>query len=339
MKPFQSTFLLAVFSTALAVTASPEYPEGSSERDAVWQSASSWEASGSFTVGNHGVPYDYDPVLLSLGRAVYADLQQARQAALNKEAANLWVSLQEARDTIQQLRIPSRLMALETQLRVIRNDLEDRGKALDDDLWVPVDAEIDEVLVYAPEEVKRKARTAVREGRAAAGKGDRGSAAAQLDVVTSSLKYSLGIFPLHEAERGLDAAEGAASLPKPDWAGALKAIQSVLAEFHWYTHLPTHELLAAYHDLVSAYALASDPGFRPEQKQQELDYLAKAEKRLGNTPAGGPLAEEIRDQIGKHDASASDVKLLLGRLQAQILLERQGVGGRHRDVPGHPPAR
>jgi hypothetical protein len=339
MKLFHGTFLVAALSTAVLVMASPRDPEDSGDRDVEWQPASAWEYTGLFTVGNHGIPSNYDPVLLSLGRSVYADLQQARQAALNKEAANLWVSLQEARETIHRLRLPSRLMALESQLRVIRNDLKDSGKALDEDLWVPVEAEIDEVLVYAPEEVKARTRAAVRAGRAAAGRGDRENAAAQLDVVTSSLKYSLGIFPLHEVERGLDTAEAAASLPKPDWAGALEAIQRMLAAFHWYTHAPTHGLLAAYNDMVSAYALASDPDFRPVQKQQVLDYLVKAEKNLRDTPGGEALAEETQALIGKGNAPASDIKLLLGKMQSQMRLEHQRVEGRPPDVPAHRPAR
>ena len=58
---------------------------------------------------------------------------------------------------------------------------------------------------------------------------------AQLDVVTSSIQYSLGMFPLQKVKEDLDAARATASLSKPDWAGTLEAVQSALAAFHWYT--------------------------------------------------------------------------------------------------------
>ncbi len=335
MNPVRKTLFLVPVAAAMLTMSSPQSVADSAGRGSVWQPTPAWEYNGLFTVGDDGVQLSYDPLLLSLGRSVYADLQEARQAALAKEATNLRVSLMEARDTIHRLRLPSQLMALDAQLRVIRNDLKDTRKALDTDLWVPVETEIDEVLVYAPEAVRAKTKEAIGKGKAAAGKGDRETASAQLDVVTSSLQYSLGAFPLDKVKRDLDAAWATASLPKPDWAGTLEAVQSALATLHWFTRIPAHSLLTAYNDVVRAYVLASGPRLRPEQKQKVLDYLAKAKKNLSNTPGETPLAEETKALIDKVDPHASDIKLLLGDLQSQIQLERQRAEDQYWDAIGH----
>jgi len=304
---------------------------GVSAGERVWESPSMWEGGGSLAVGNHGVPERYDPLLLSLGRSVYADLQRARLSALNKESTNLQVALQEARDTIHRLESPSQVMALDAQLQIIRNDLKDRSKDMDDELWVPVDAEIDEVQVYVPDELKPGLREAVNKGMAAARAGDRKTATAQLDVVTSSMQYSLGIFPLHKVKEDLDVAWATASLQKPDWAGALEAVQSALAAFHWYTRQSAHHLLAACNDVVSAYVLATSPRFRPDQKQQVLDYLSSAERELNRAPGDSSLAEEVEELIDKLEPQGSDIKALLNNIQARMQDERQNAANRHRN--------
>jgi hypothetical protein len=299
------------------------------------QSASDWLDPDWSQVDVQRIPLRYDPLLLQLGRSVYADLQQARQAALDKEVTNLRVALQEARAAIHRLQLPPELMALEAQLRVIRNDLKDKSKEPDQELWVPVAADIDRALVYAPEALKAKARKAIRKARAATSQGDRETASAQLDVVNSSLQYSLGIFPLHRVAQNLAVAAASANLPVPDWSAVLEAVQSSLAAFNWYTQVPAHGLLSAYDAVLSAYVLATGPRFRADQRQSVLDYLAQAEKDLHDAPGGGSLAEEAHGLIDKVRPEGSDIQLLLDDIQSQIDLQRQLAEDRYWDAIGH----
>ena len=334
MKLLRTGLFPTLLAVLVLVVASVQVLAGVPPGEHVWESPSAWEGGGSLAVGNHGVPRFYDPLLLSLGRLVYADLQRARQAALNKESTNLQVALQEARDTIHRLELPSQVMALDAQLQIIRNDLKDRSKGMDDELWVPVEAEIDEVLVYVPDEVKPQVKEAVRKGKAAARAGDRVTASAQLDVITSSMQYSLGMFPLSKVKEDLNAARATASLPKPDWTGTLEAIQSALAAFHWYTRQSAHGLLAAYNDVVSAYVLAAGPRFRPDQKQQVLDYLSAAERELESVPGSHSLADKDGRLIDKIEPQGSDIKVLLNDIQLRIQDERQRAAERYRDQIG-----
>ena len=338
MKPLQRMRLLPAIAAAVFVLVATATRAESAGPDRVWEPALGREQSALFSTGDQGSPSTYDTLLLSLGRSVYTQLQRAREAALHKQVTNLRVALREARDTLRRLRLPAQLTALADELQVIRNDLADTSKPADADLWVPVAAQIDEVLVYAPEEVRVKTRQAVAEGRAAAGKGDRGSASAQLDVVTSVLQYSLGIFPLHKVTLDLDSAWLTANLPQPDWAGTLEAVQSALAAFHWYTRDAAHGLLAAYSKLVSAYVLAGGPTVRPDQKQQVLDYLVAADRILRQTPGGGPLAEQTSQLIDRVDRQASDIRTLLGAIQSQIRRDSQRAEDQYWDAVGRHPS-
>jgi len=119
------------------------------------------------------IPSEYDLVLLALGRSVYENLQRARQAALNREPTNLRVAIQEAGEALRRLQLPQEKRLLAEQLRIIRNDLKDRSKELDKELWVPVEAEIDAALVYVPEDEKVQARQAIDKARTAAAQGKR----------------------------------------------------------------------------------------------------------------------------------------------------------------------
>lgn len=296
----------------------------------MWQPVSKWQGTGLFQDKNHGVPPGYDPQLLALGRSVYADLQQARQAALDKKAVNLMVALQEAEDTIHRLQLPPEMLALDAQLRVIRNDLKDRSKEMDKALWVPVEAEIDEVLVYVPDDIKKQAREAVRKARVASGDGDRRRVAEQLDVVTASLQYSLGIFPVYKVEQDLESAQASADLSEPDWAGALEAVQSALSAFRWYTREPAQGLLSAYNDVINAYVLTTGPVFRSDQKQRVIRYLESAERRLAATPGGKHLSTEARKLVQMVTPPGSGIKTLIGHIRSEIRLQQQNEERRYR---------
>jgi len=334
MKPLSKYRQLATF-VAMLVVISLSIAFAASTAEVVWQPVSNWQGTGLFQDKNHGVPPGYDPLLLALGRSVYADLQQARQAALDKKSINLMVALQGAEDTIHRLQLPTDMLALDAQLRVIRNDLKDRSKDMDKALWVPVEAEIDEVLVYVPDDIKKQTREAVRKARVATGEGDRGRVAKQLDVVTASLQYSLGIFPLYKVEQDLESARASAELSEPDWAGALEAVQSALSTFHWYTREPAQGLLSAYNDVINAYVLAAGPDFRSDQKHLVVEYLSKAESRLAVAPGGKQLATEARKLVQMATPPGTDIKPLIDHIHSEIRLQQQNAESRYWDSLEH----
>jgi hypothetical protein len=225
--------------------------------------------------------------------------------------------------------------ALDAQLQVIRNDLHDSGKHPDTSLWVPVEAEINKVMVYAPTTNGRKVREALHKGRAAAGRGDTRAAESQLDLIAESMQYGLGMVPLNQVRTDLNAAlRSATEQPEPDWDGALDAVQDALATFHWYTQEPAYGLLAAYHDLMQAYKLARGMRARPEQWRQASEYLDRARQMLERTPGGWGVAGLTRDSMYKVELHRSDavsaVKYALNALQSEIQHQRRRAADRYR---------
>jgi len=321
--------LLAVLSTRVTAVF------GAGEE---WQPVLTWRGSSLYQVEHHRVPSQYDPVLLVLGRSVYADLQRARQAALDREPTNLRVAIREAGETVHRLQQPPEATPLREQLEIIRNDLRDRSKGLDRELWVPVEAEIDDVLVSVPDEVKARAHEAIQKAGEAAAQGDRKRVAEQLDVVTSTLEYSLGIFPLSKVGVDLDSAQASASLEPPDWTGALEAVQSALATFHWYTRVPAHALLSAYNNVVNAYVLAAGPIMRDGQPREIIGYLTRAQSELEGVPDGKALVDEVRHLIDNEEPQGRDIKSLLGHIQDRMRAEQQQAEVRYWESigPGTP---
>ena len=124
-------------------------------------------------------------------------------------------------------------MALEAELSIIRTDLKDTSKAVDADLWVPLQIEVDEALVHTSSERRKKARAVLSAGIQSAAQGDRETAANKLDGVVAVVRYSVGLFSLQKLEVTLDAANVAVHQETPDWQAALAALQSAMASIHW----------------------------------------------------------------------------------------------------------
>jgi hypothetical protein len=287
-----------------------------------WQPVQPRQEISQQDIRDQRVPPRYDPVLLALGRSVYADLQRARQAALDRQATNLRVSIREARETVRRLLGPVEAEPLHEQLEIIRNDLRDRSKQLDSELWVPVEAEIDDTLVYVPESVRTQAHEAIRKAREAASQDDREGVAQQLDVVTSSMEYSLGIFPPGRVKANLESAAASASLSPPDWAAALEAVQSAMATFHWYTQLPVHALLDAYNDVVDAYVLAAGPVMHDGQKWRIDRYLLRAQRDFERLPDNEALVSATQRLIEARQPQRQEIRALLGHVQERIHTEQ-----------------
>ena len=263
--------------------------------------------------------------ILGLGRQVYADLQLARQAALNHHAERLHIALRRVRENLARLNLPPALMALKAQTAIISNNLADTRGPVNADLWVPIDTELEGVSLYLPVQRRAQARAVVKAGRIAAKKGDRAAAGTQLDLLVSFLNYETGAFPLQGVRADLQSAWSSASLlPQPYWKGVLEAVQSALAEIYWVTGVNARPLLAAYNNAVNAYVLW------PQRKQAAVDYLSKAQKALSILPDGATLAADAHRLIektnlglmGKNDLGDDDLKQFVAAIGRRIDSER-----------------
>lgn len=321
MKQSQQNVYVVASAVVLLVALAARVPAVSAA-DGEWQPVLPWQGKSLNQVETYRVPSQYDLVLLALGRSVYADLQQARQAALDREVTNLRVAIREARDTVRRLQSPMEAKPLQEQLAIIRNDLRDSSKDLDEGMWVPVEAEIDATLVDVPEDVKARAHAAIHEARKAVAQADRQQVAEQLDIVTATMEYSLGVFPLGKVREDLDSAQASASLSPPDWTGTLEAVQSALASFHWYTQAPVHALLSAYSDAVNAYVLAAGPVIRDDQRWEIIGYLTRVKKELEGAPDSRALLDEVGKLIDTEEPQGKEIRLLLAHIQERMRIEQ-----------------
>lgn len=310
MKQLLKRALTVISATALLAAGT-----AGSTQNGDWQSEQlEVEAGGPVPSDVKRIPSEYDLVLLALGQSVYANLQRARQAALDRESTNLIVAIHEARETLHRLLLPAQKRQLQAQLQIIRKDLGGRSMELDKELWVPLNARIDATLVI-PEEV-------VRTEEPAAPAGGQEHSPDQLDVSTPTTQYSLGVFPLGKIKADLESAQTSANLEPPDWTGALEAVQSGLDAFHWFGRVAPG-LQSAYNDAVNAYVLAAGPAIRDDQKREILRLLDSAERALDALPEGSMLSEKARILIEKGEPEGSDIKSLLNEIQAQISAEHE----------------
>ncbi|OQX14117.1 MAG: hypothetical protein BWK73_10220 [Thiothrix lacustris] len=131
------------------------------------------------------------------------------------------------------------------------------------------------------------------------------------------------LFPVQDVTADLDSAAAAANNDQPYWAGALEAIQSALATFHWYGQAPSANLLAAYTDALNAYAVAAAPDFRPDQNQVIIDQLSKAAESLQNVANTADLQAATRALIDKVTPEKAEIKQLAYNIHLLITQQRE----------------
>lgn len=131
------------------------------------------------------------------------------------------------------------------------------------------------------------------------------------------------IFPVQAVREDLDAAASAGDNDSPYWSGALEAVEAALATFHWYGQAPSANLLAAYKDVLNAYAVAAAPEFRPEQNQTVLDQLAKAVRHLQAVAGAGDLQAAAQGLLDKVTPESGALQQLAHDIQQHIQQQRQ----------------
>lgn len=141
------------------------------------------------------------------------------------------------------------------------------------------------------------------------------------EVVENADEWAL--FPVQAVTADLDAAASAADNDKPYWPGALEAAEDALATFQWHGQAPSAPLLAAYNEVLNAYAIASAPDFRPDQDQTVIDQLGKAADNLQTLPAAADLQAATRVLIDKVTPESDAIKQLAHDIHLLISQQRQ----------------
>lgn len=268
------------------------------------------------------LPPDYDSYIIMQGKGVYQQLLTAREGSLSKDKAKMMAGLDLAKKAIEQLQLPSQLLALDKQLGVIKDDLNDKSSKLDGDLWVPVEAQLQAAMAFSSDEIVAPVLTKARQGQQAARENDHKKASELFNELVLASQYNLGIFPLTKVSQDINSAIASAN-SGPYWAGANEAIQSALASFHWYSKVPSHGLLSAYTDILNAYSMSLAPQVTPDQAQLVINQLVKAVKELEKVPETGGLQQQAQKLIDSVTPSFIDIKMLLEDVHDKIQMQQQ----------------
>jgi hypothetical protein len=195
---------------------------------------------------------------------------------------------------------------------IIRADLSNEGMKPQTGLWLPLEAELNEALLLAPPEHRARARMAVKEGHAAAAKGDRDTAKARLNTLEEVLDYRWGLLPLNKIRGDVHSAEMALDPEPPYWKGINEAMQSALAAVRWVTTTDATGWLSAYEEAVHARLEL------PEHPAHAKAALNRAGKDLDGIKDASALARKARELAAQPQPEAKAVESLLQDLRAGI---------------------
>ncbi len=271
---------------------------------------------------------DYANHLFSQSKGVYSHLQLARQAALNKNMPAFRSAIALTQRDIKNLQLPDPVKSLDERLSIIyqdikRKDFSDNEESnIYTERWIPVEQKLGNALLYYTNSFQQKARASVRKGQQATKRNDHKTALTSWNELVLASDYNIGVFPLTRVNQDIDSAIQSVNYNKPYWPGAIEAIQSALATFHWFSQTNSHNLLTAYTDVVGAYALASAPYYEDGQRQTILNQLIKAENALKKTTGEEVLQAKTKALISKVVPTPEDIKSLLVSIHQRVIQQR-----------------
>jgi hypothetical protein len=264
-------------------------------------------------------PPEANDHVLTLGRQIYAELDDALSASKDHATTALRLALSDAKENLRNLYTGGNLSALHAQTEIIQHDLADTHKHPDAELWAPVRTELYRELLQVPSSQKEKLTKAAHDGQTAAAKGDRDAARQNLEILVDAMEYRFRAFPLRTVRQDIDAAIQAAFLPNPDWGASAEAIRSAQAELRWFTHGEAHGMLAAFDDINDAYYLW------PEKQAQARHFLLEGSAELAQLPDQQGFAREIRTLAGTKHLQFADISDVLERLGQLINEHREST--------------
>ena len=209
---------------------------------------------------------------VTLGRQLYTELHLAQKASVNHDEISLRLDLNKASKVVDELYTPAEVQALRKQTSIVRADLEQQGKRLHGNLWVPMQAQLEQVRILMPRDRYHAARQALDNGRNAAQRNDRIKARAALDQIEESLTDRYALMPLGTIRSDLRSAVSVIDPYPPYWEGITEATSSALASIKWITTVHAEGWVTAYLTAIEAGNAIPD---RPQVARQLLEKTAR----------------------------------------------------------------
>lgn len=239
-----------------------------------------------------------------MGRELYKELRRAQEASAEHDEIDTRLALNNASNVVNRLYTPSEVQALRRQTSIIREDLKQQGKPLDKALWLPLDAQLDQLKLLLPRQGYKAATAALDKARSAVKQSDRTKAGLALDQIEESLTRHYALMPLGTIRSDLRSARDALDPYPPYWEGITEATGSALASIRWISTVHAKGWISAY---LTAIEAGNELPDHPEMAQQLLRRTALS---LAGDGAGDlhDLAEDLSDN--SHPSARSVDKLI-----------------------------
>lgn len=249
---------------------------------------------------------------LTLARALYGDLLNARQAADAHNRLDARMALDSAGRVMGVLYGPADLASLMRESALIRADLSDTRHPPKAQLWLPLQAALIRIRDTVPADRLDRASAAVSGGARAAGQGDRQTAAAALDRFESALGYRFALLPIRRVRGDLAAANEAMLTEPPRWQGVTEALDSALSSVEWVNTEHASGWLSAYDHAADALDKLVT---RPAVVRRDLNAIAQD---LSGWPRGRPVVAQARQLAQAERIDEAQLFALLDRIRYRI---------------------
>lgn len=219
------------------------------------------------SAGHYLIP-GFSEHLLTEGRLIYDDLEQARNAARDHHALALRLALADASGHLLQLATPPALSGLREQMVVLKRLLATRPGVRAVPAWRRLIALIGKLPLHRADRAARaRLQWNAEQGLKLSAKGDATGARRELSKLISEIEITSHVFPITAVRESVGGAVTAASALSPRWPQASSSIDTALQQTRWITSAEASHMVRAFDALVAAYV-------------QQPDSLADARRSL-----------------------------------------------------------
>jgi hypothetical protein len=267
---------------------------------------------GALTIEDESTPLaDISTRTVGMGRELYKGLRLAQEASGRHDEIATRLELSNASNVVDQLYNAAEVQVLRRQASRIREDLKRQGKHLNKALWLPLDAQLDQLRLLMPRQGFNVAKAALNKGRRAVKLDDKTQANIALDQIEEALTRRYALMPLGTIRSDLRSARSALDPYPPYWKGITEATGSALASIRWISTVHAKGWITAYltaieagdeipdHPLTARRLLRSTALSLPKENANDLYAMAEnlSQKAHPSAKAVAKLIADIGERV------------------------------------------
>ncbi len=248
-------------------------------------------------------------------RELYKNLRLARDASQHRDEVDARLGLVNAKSVVDAMYQPNSLRKLMQQTAAIRVELGKPRGSLNQHLWLPLQAQLDDYRISIPASDYDAAKQAVATGIAAVRRGERSRAQDSLGQIENILTRHFTLLPLDKIRGDLQAAENALDPYPPYWRGVTEAMQSALDSVERVTTTQHNDWSSAYMSAVEAIKAM------PAEPDMARQWLRSTAAHLKTLQGGTNLAERAQRLAERDKPPVAALYDLIDNIGAHVSLD------------------